>query len=194
MPATMHHGDESPRQGRKPDRALLALLVAFACLATTYSIVTPIFEAPDEPWHYRYVKHLADGRGLPPLTFSDDAWVQGENHQPPLYYLLGAGLTAWIDTDDLDGWMRRNPQAATGRADAFGNKNIVLHPVGGEWPYRGSVLAVHLVRLLSVACGAATVWATYALSQQVAPGRRWLALGAAAWWLSTRSSSLSAGR
>jgi hypothetical protein len=49
-------------------KAIAAILVAFVLLSTTYSVVTPIFEAPDELQHYFFVQHLADGEGLPIIT------------------------------------------------------------------------------------------------------------------------------
>jgi len=48
------------------------------------------------------------------------------------------------------------------------------------FPYRGTVLAVHLVRLLSVLMGAATVLCTYLTALTIFPGRRMLATVAAA--------------
>ena len=38
------------------------ILGAFILLSACYSIVNPIFEAPDEVYHYPYVKHIADVR------------------------------------------------------------------------------------------------------------------------------------
>jgi len=40
----------------------------------------------------------------------------------------------------------------------------LLHPRGEDFPFREGVLAWHLARLLSVAIGAVTVWATYRLA------------------------------
>ncbi|MBI3738734.1 MAG: hypothetical protein HY258_06780, partial [Chloroflexi bacterium] len=79
---------------------LAALIAAFVLLATIYSIVTPIFEAGDEVWHYPVVQSIARGNGLP---IQDPAiktlWAQ-EGGQPPLYYALSALATFWIDTRD----------------------------------------------------------------------------------------------
>ena len=47
--------------GIAPDRerAVVALvLLLFVCLATVYSLATPIFEGYDEKWHYAYVQHI----------------------------------------------------------------------------------------------------------------------------------------
>ncbi len=44
---------------------LAAILVIFAALATTYSVIVPPFEASDELWHYPMVKAIADHWALP---------------------------------------------------------------------------------------------------------------------------------
>ncbi len=50
-------------------RWLYAILAAYVVLATIYSVVTPIFEASDELWHYPMVQYLAThGLALPPQT------------------------------------------------------------------------------------------------------------------------------
>ena len=80
---------------------LAALLGLFVTLAVVYSVVTPIFEAGDEVWHYPFVQYLATGHGLPVQDPNvKTAWEQ-EGGQPPLYYALSALATFWIDTGDL---------------------------------------------------------------------------------------------
>jgi len=159
--------------------AIILILIAFLGLGVTYSIVNPLFESPDEVWHYQYVKYLADGHGLPVSDLvSEMPWHQ-EGSQPPLYYLLGAGLTLWIDTGDADAVIRYNPHAAVGQADAADNKNMMVHTSLEAFPYRGTVLAVHLMRLLSVLMGAATVLCTYLTALTIFPGQQALATVAA---------------
>jgi hypothetical protein len=156
-------------------------------LGITYSVVTPIFEASDELWHYPFVKHLADGNGLPVQDpNADQPWRQ-EGSQPPLYYALGALATFWIDTDDAYEAVRGhrpllwyNPHVDNGVLTPDGNTNLVVHSQQEAFPWRGTALAVHLVRFLSVLMGAATVLLTYLLALEIFPGRQDLALGAAA--------------
>ena len=134
------------------------LVLAFTALASAYSIVTPIFEASDEIWHYPVVQYLAAGRGLPVQTPPDrpGLWKQ-EASQAPLYYMVAALLTSWVDTSDLSATLRPNPHAAIGTVSPDGNINMAAHdPAREAWPWRGAVLAVHLARLLSVACSAAS--------------------------------------
>ena len=85
-------------------RWLALILILFTGLGITFAIVTPVFEASDELWHYPMVRHLADGNSLPVQVFDPaqaGPWKQ-EASQPPLYYYLGAALTFWIDTSDVD--------------------------------------------------------------------------------------------
>nr|MBN1229597.1 DUF2142 domain-containing protein [Anaerolineae bacterium] len=87
---------------------LLALLV-YGIIGVLYAVNTPPWQAPDEPAHYNYIAQVA-GEGCCPLLepgdwdsayleelkagqFPEDADltpVQYEDHQPPLYYLVGA--------------------------------------------------------------------------------------------------------
>ncbi len=161
-------------------RAIAFILVSFIVLGTVYSVVTPLFEASDELWHYPFVKHLADGGGLPVQDpHIEQPWRQ-EGSQPPLYYALGALATFWIDTSDLTEVRWLNPHADIGVETADGNLNMVIHSERERFPYRGTALAVHIVRFLSVLMGAVTVLCTYLIALEVYPEQKTLAIGAAA--------------
>jgi len=97
-----------------PPRCVAVILVAYLALSLIYNVVVPIFEAPDEPQHFMFVKHLADGKGLPVQgEAANSAWAQ-EGSQPPLYYLAGALLISGIDTNDVDTLLWVNPHANMG--------------------------------------------------------------------------------
>lgn len=155
----------------------------FVVLATIYSVVTPLFETPDEVWHFRFITHVADTGTLPTQDPANPGPWRQEGSQPPLYYLLVAPLIAPLDTRDVDLITRYNPHAAVGRAGADGNVNFVVHTARERFPWRGAVLAAHLARFVSVLLGAATAALTYLLvlevfgEKQSEPVRR-LALGA----------------
>jgi len=159
--------------------AMALIVVIFVVLGVRYSNATPMFETPAEPWHYRYVRHLADNRSLPPLAALGDEWEQGESHQPPLYYALGALLISPISVDKSAPLYERNIYASLGVLDSPNNKNAVLHVQGENRPYRGVVLAVHLLRLFSLLCSVGTVLATYGVARQIAPRSRLTAACAA---------------
>ena len=164
------------------EKRLLGLILAlFILLGSSYALVTPIFEASDELWHYPMVRHLADGNPLPVQAFDPalaGPWKQ-EASQPPLYYYVAAALTFWIDTGDMDQVRWLNPHVDNGVITTDGNINLAVHDPAGN-PWQGTRLAVRLVRLASVLMGAVTVTLTYAIARHVAPGRAEIALGAAA--------------
>ncbi len=165
----------------KHDRFWIAVItLLFVILGVVYSLTTPIFEASDELWHYPVVKHIADGRGLPIQRPGVEALWQQEGSQPPAYYVLAALVTVWIDTDDLSTVRWLNPLANIGQPLAAGNKNMVVHTEREAFPWRGTTLAVHLIRFLSVLLGAFAVYLTYRLALEVAPQRSDLALAASA--------------
>lgn len=85
--------------------ALIALFVVFAVLCVVFNSVTPYrtgatyagvtlpdIGAPDERAHVEYVRHL--WRRLEFPTFQVPANENYEAHQPPLYYLAAAPLSA----------------------------------------------------------------------------------------------------
>jgi len=161
-------------------RAIALILTGFLVLGTVYSVVTPLFEASDELWHYPFVKHLADGGRLPVQDPRiEQPWRQ-EGSQPPLYYALGALATFWVDTSDFTEVRWLNPHADIGVETADGNLNMVVHSERESFPYRSTALAVHIVRFLSVLMGAVTVLCTYLIALEVFPGKKTLAASAAA--------------
>jgi len=164
-------------------RALLVLILgSYALLAVAYSLVTPLFEASDELWHYPMVKYVADHDfGLPVQDPAHPSPWRQEGGQPPLYYYLGALLTRWIDTSDMDAVRRINPHADIGVVVPDGNANMVVHDAEREaFPWRGTALAMRLVRFLSILMGLGTVLLTYALGRELFPAAPAIALGAAA--------------
>ncbi len=104
--------------------ALAVIVVIYFAIATLYAIWTPKWQAPDEPAHFNYIRHIAETGTLPvlqpgdydqaylekikaakfPATMSIDA-IRYESYQPPLYYLAatpvywlarGAGIDAIV--------------------------------------------------------------------------------------------------
>lgn len=161
---------------------LAAILVGYLALAVAYSVVTPLFEASDELWHYPMVRYVAENAFSLPVQdpANPGPWRQ-EGGQPPLYYYLGAAATFWIDTSDLPELRRLNPHADIGVVVPDGNANMVVHSAEREaFPWSGAALAMHLVRFLSVLMGFGTVALTFWLGRLLFPARPAIALAAAA--------------
>ncbi len=155
------------------------LLIVFVLLSLMYSATTPVFEAPDEVWHYHYIRYIAQGHGLPSLENNEHGAYQ-EAAQPPLYYLLAALVTAPIHDDDMPELLWHNPgfgYQAVGTVND--NKNMLVHTNREGWPWQGFTLALHLARLVAVAFGTLAVFATLGLARQAFPLHPKLALIAA---------------
>jgi len=155
----------------------LALL--FVVLGLGYSVLTPVFENSDETLHYPYVKHLADGQGLP-LAVPNQLWNQ-EGTQPPLYYAIVAASTFWLDTDNMLDLLQRNPHwlFSDVRLLINDNQNLVLHGPPDAFPYRRAALAVHIGRWWSLLFGLLTVVGTFLLARRLFPHHLPLAVTAA---------------
>lgn len=163
-------------------RELVLVLALFIALGILYSTTTPLFEAPDEQWHFAYVQYVASGRGLPIQTLDKPTHLaRQEGSQPPLYYLLAAAATFWIDTSDYPGIVWENPHYGYNVPGVVNdNKNLFIHTALESFPYRGAALAIHLARLLSVGLGALAILFTYLLTLEIFPDRKFLAASAGA--------------
>jgi hypothetical protein len=160
-------------------RDLLGLLLVFGLLGIVYSLTTPLFEAPDEPWHYAYVRWLAEGHGLPRLD-DDASGAYQEVAQPPLYDAVAALVSSPVADDDLPELFWHNPQFGYQAGGTVNdNKNMLIHTGRERFPWRGAVLAVRLARLVSLAFGLLAVGATYGLAHETVPERPALATVAA---------------
>lgn len=160
----------------KQQRPISLLLLAYVALAVTFNVTVGVGETPDEAAHVVYIRHIIEYRALP-LQFRDPAhYVGHEAHQPPAYYALGALLTFWIDPGNYR--LQDNPSfdITPGRVWA---RQRYYHTDAEGFPYRGTVLAYHLLRAFSTVLGAITVWAVWQAARIVAPQRQAVALLAA---------------
>lgn len=151
-------------------RGLIGVILVFLVLAGAYSIVIPLGEAADEVSHFAYVEYLVEKRRLP----EPEGFVRGEAHQAPLYYVIAALATAWIPRDGLV--VLANPDFVLNDPQTL---NLLLHPRSEGFPYTGTVLAWHLVRLLSILCAGVTVWAAWKTADTFFPNDIVIALAAA---------------
>ena len=163
-----------------PKLGLTIILVLFCVLGAIHSVAVPLFEAPDEIWHFSFVQVLAAQRSLPVQpTEGKNVWLR-EAGQPPLYYLVAAPIIAPLDTFDFPGFVRFNVAHPAVTAGSHSEShNVFIHTPHEAFPYRGAVLAVHIVRLSSVLWGAGTVLGAYLVAREVVPDRPGLALASA---------------
>jgi hypothetical protein len=154
-----------------PPRRLAALLLVLTLLAGLYSLAIPIFEGPDEIWHFAVADHLADGGGLPVVDPGSPNLLLRNGLHPPLYYWPIAALIAGIDRSDFPSAFRFNlasPRITPGSTSD--RPNLLIHTAREDFPFRQTPLAVHLGRLFSIALGALTVYFIWAAARRIVPG------------------------
>ncbi len=172
---------------RQTERLIVTIIVIiYAAIAVRFSL-GPILEGFDEALHYTYIRYLAEKRQLPGKVWDPESG--DESQQAPFYYMLGALVKTPIDDRDFSTIQHRtNPyhgyEAGTPGND---NKNVRFHPSSEDFPYgrSGTALAVHDIRLMSVALGLGTVLASYGVFQALWPARpdlRIFALTVVAFW------------
>lgn len=167
-------------KGLRWNWALLAISGLYLCLSLAYSLANPPFEANDELAHYLYIRHLITQRRLPIQHIPAGRAYQ--NHHPPLYYVLGALASFWVNDTDLSAIIERgNPfwgydPWAVGKD----NKNQYLYGPFEFFAGSGTVYRLRLVRFLSTLLGLGTVLVTYGAAREVFPNQRDMALGALA--------------
>jgi len=153
---------------RSVDATLYILVFIYLLLGVIYSTSLPILEAPDEMWHYAYVRYLVREHRLPP--WDTESPVGQESSQPPLYYVAAAAATAGIDASRPSTFLDRNPHWGYASAGTVNdNKNLFFHQRGGAeaFPWQDTALAVHVARLTNLAFGALTVVFAYLLAREV---------------------------
>ena len=144
------------------------LLLAFVALALIYSLTVPLFEGPDEIWHYAFANHLASGGGLPVFDVNQPATFLRNGAHPPLYYALIAALIAPIDRSDFPAKYRFNlasPKITPGGSGT--SPNLLIHTAREDFPFYNTALAGHLARLVSIALGALTVVGVFAVARRL---------------------------
>ena len=157
---------------------LIGILAAFVLLASGYAYVTPTLEAPDEVYHYDYIRSLVN-TGRPPVL--EEGGGRGFGHHAPLYYAYGALISFWAGENDLEEWpQRHNPYFGYRFGDVGrDNKNLYLHPDDDTFGQSDTWLGIRVVRWASVILGAVTVWVVYRVGRELFPDRPEMALGAA---------------
>ncbi len=154
----------------RAERGILALIVlAYFVLGLYYAVTVPVFEAPDEMEHFFYARHLADTLSLPVQNPEAPALWGATGIQPPLYYVLIAGIIAAVDTHGALDYLWRNPYVNLENPLFPGNKNFFVHTEREAWPYRDLPLAVHLARGVSLLLGAAALLVVYSVARALFP-------------------------
>ena len=138
---------------------IASLILVFALLAAYFSVAVPAFETPDEFQHLAFVQHVVTWYDLPRSEPNTPGLWQQQGTQAPLYYIVGAILTGWIDQSDFPVLADRiNPHLGW---ESPVNRNFFLAHHDDGWPWSDAFLALHILRLWSVLLCCVVLWATY---------------------------------
>ncbi len=163
------------------------ILACFIALALVYGLVLPPFENLDEVEHFGAVRYIAETGQLPVhgIPEAEIYHYRQEASQPPLYHILSAGLVRLLGIqtgDALDFW-RFNSRVVCGPGGAglYDNRAVFYHDPNREaFPWHGTMLAIHVLRIWSTLLQTITVIGTYALARFAFPQRQWVAPAAMA--------------
>jgi hypothetical protein len=146
-------------------KQLQLILVLYLILAVTYSIVTPIGRGADEWAHYWYSQFIAQ-HGRLPANPAEREIAGYKSDWPPLYHLLAAGATAWIETDGPPTFKYREENIRRQLVLAQGPEAI-LHTEDELFPWQQEILVWHLGRFLSIAFSLGTLLVSYGVALEV---------------------------
>jgi 4-amino-4-deoxy-L-arabinose transferase-like glycosyltransferase len=171
-----------PLKGRYWGGARLIMLI-YLTLGLGCGLIVHPFENLDEIEHFEAVRYVADTGRLPMhgLPQTDTYHYRQEASQPPLYYLLSAGLVRLLklQTDDAVTFLHFNPRVACGpdAASLYDNRAVLYHNPNHEaFPWQGTLLTVHVLRAWSTVLQAVTVLSTWVLACLALPKRRQVGL------------------
>lgn len=163
------------RPGLREHRLAILIALIFLVLALWYNVILPIGESDNESSHYRYIQYIKTEHRLPPVPYvwpavpSQDqceiAYGDGARNpepqfrQPPLYYVMGALATSWLNTSDT--WWPPTNHFSVHTRNFDGGFNMSVHTAREAFPYQGTVLSVHVLRLFSTLIGLWGLLAVY---------------------------------
>jgi 4-amino-4-deoxy-L-arabinose transferase-like glycosyltransferase len=164
----------------RDDRVVACLIVlAYLILGLAHGVIVPPFENLDEIEHLGVVRFVAETGRLPVhgTAAAEVYHYRQEASQPPLYYLLSAGLVRALGlrADGADAAPLLNPWVAcgVGGASPTDNRTVFRHDPNREaFPWQGTLLVLHVLRAWSTLLQAVTVLMTGALARLAFPRRR----------------------
>lgn len=172
------------------------LLVLYGITATGWAWLNPVFEAPDEPFHVASVNLMVrEHRRANPAeirttaqfmravgpeedfrVFEAGQWklfVQWS--QPPFYYMLQAIPLALV----YPGGFSRPLVSARPDYRHHRERGYFRHDRAEPWTWSRELVAIRLMRMVSVALGGVAIWLTAQIARLVAPSSASLPLLAA---------------
>lgn len=151
------------------------ILAVYIILALAYSIIIPPFEGFDEPGHFEVIRYIAENTRLPIIGQAGEIYqYRQEAAQPPLYYVLSAGLVRvmGLHADTIASHTQIKPRVVCGPEthNLYANRAVFYHnPHEQAFPGQSAVLMLYCLRAWSITLQAITVYFTYALLRRLSP-------------------------
>jgi hypothetical protein len=152
----------------KERRWLTVIFCLYFLLAVGYSLLMPIWEAPDEGAHFHLAWYLAR---------KDQFATEEKNYearQPRAYYYFGSVIIRVLD--------KINPDFSDYTYPREFKYNIRIPEARFDWNagnYR-FLLGVYMLRWVNILFGALALWLNWKAFQLIAPGSPWLRMAALA--------------
>ena len=144
---------------RRPGPWIAAILALHVALAVGGSLAVPLYEEQDEISHVLYLRYIQVYHRLP---IQDTNSEGPRSHHPPLFYLAGALLTAWVPVnggvDTIRPEVNPNFRVVDGDTEADNKAHYIHFTPDERFPYAGLSLLVHVLRLLPAALSTAAAY------------------------------------
>jgi hypothetical protein len=134
----------------------------FIILSSSYSLITPAYESPDEEAHYGFTLLLNWKNTLHPYV-----------HDQALYYFI---LSTIYDVVPHHPKGVQDTDLIADSSYPFVDKTRFHHGSNDVFPFNGDPLTVHLLRIFSIFCGVITIIYVYKIAKIVFSSNKWLPL------------------
>ncbi len=176
------------------------IIILFILISLAFSLVIPVFNAPDEPFHFEYIQFLAKNKSLPNQTIANES-ISTEGFNPPLYYFIKAIFLSFLSPNKAADIKIHNHQDIARfyndpskgfRTEIYPplnpdyvkwpqgkDKNMFLTTKEDRFPFSDSVRVLHLLRIISVFFGCLTIIFIFKTAHIIFPNNKNLSLLAA---------------
>ncbi len=138
-------------------RWLILIFALYVFLGVGYSLLMPVWEAPDEPAHYHLGWHFATYKEYPSPDFNY------ESHQPRTFYYFSSWVVRALDTIDPELTRFRRPEEYV--------FNIRKPERRFDWTDENYTFywGVYVLRWVNLIIGGIALWLNWKTFKQIAP-------------------------
>lgn len=149
-------------------RWLILIFALYLILAVGYSLLMPLWEAPDEPAHYHLAWHLATYDEYPSQE------INYERHQPRAFYYFGSWVIRALDNVDTELTRFRRPKEYP--------FTIRKPERRFEWTDQNYhfLWGAYILRWVNIVVGGLALWLNWKTFKKITPNEPFLCLAALA--------------